>query len=84
MPIFRKPIANSFLSAHIPGMNDNDNTPAENRARRKALGLTQEALALAAGVTIPTVARFETGKPMHKSSVEALEAALRAAEEARK
>lgn len=64
-------------------MNEQDNTPNEYRARRKALGLSQMALALAAGVTVPTVARLEKGRPMHKSSVVALEAAL-AAEEAKR
>lgn len=37
-------------------------SPAELRARREALGLSQTALAVALGVSLPTVQRWESNK----------------------
>jgi len=61
-------------------------TPANLRARRDAVALTQEQLAAAtgpAGITSTTIHRIETGaspRP-HRSTLAALDAALRRYEE---
>lgn len=47
------------------------------RYRRKLLGLSQEALALAAKITVPTLRRIEAGgRPVRVASWEALTLAL--------
>lgn len=54
-------------------------TPAQLRAARALIGMTQAELAEMAGVSLPTIKRIETGSDAKMSTVQALQMALEAA-----
>ena len=54
-------------------------TPAQCRAARALLGMTQAALSAASGVSLPVLKRFERGSDPRASTVNAIERALVAA-----
>jgi hypothetical protein len=56
-----------------------DMTPAESRAARELLGLTQEQLADMADLGLSTVQDFELGHPVHDCLVATIQVALEAA-----